>query len=167
MILKKQRLNSLKLKVKLVFLFFVLMSCSSETTNIPATQHAQSKSEKLFKFINARWGNKQAGPKAVLVLFETGCLGCNKAYAKLMAGFINNPSAYIIVNANGTHVDISPFTADSLTNVFHDIKNDFGKLKIVNHSAAIFMKANEIDTIVSINAQDFNAQEAYIMSRIK
>ena len=101
----------------------------------------------------------------LLVLTETGCLGCNKSFAYLIEGMLNS-DALVVVTATGTSVDISEFSEDKYDNVIYDYKNYFKRNNILENSGAIFLSENNVDTIISIEAKGIEEQLRYIQNNV-
>jgi hypothetical protein len=169
---KYHDLNYLKLKGNFFILIFFAFSCGNpiEKEINPINEPINKESnhfQKLKKFIRTHNKNENYSCSAVLILFENGCMNCNSNYAKLISQFVNKPNTFIIVCASGIHVDISPFIQDSLSNVYHDIKNDFEKLGIVSGSSAIFLNDDKLDTIIHISAEKINLKLDFIEAKLK
>lgn len=99
----------------------------------------------------------------ILVLTGKGCLNCNKSFAYLIEGMLVE-NTLIVVTAVGTSVDVSEFSKNKADNIVFDYKNYFKRNNILDKSGAIFLSENKIDTIITIEAKDIEAQLRYIQS---
>lgn len=164
MIEKKHDLCYLKLlKNKLLLLLvgtLLILSCNRQDNLIV---NSKTTLTNFFKTNNIPHNDKTS---LILVLSEEGCLNCDKSFSNLLQKFINNPNALILITASGTRIDISSFQHDSIKNVFFDDRNEFSKLNLIEHSGAIFLNKNQIDTIVSIEASEIEKQFQFINDNI-
>jgi hypothetical protein len=95
----------------------------------------------------------------IYVLTEQGCLPCNTKFTKFVANKINEDSTLIIVNASGVYVDISEFL-DKKENIFFTKQSSNDSL--FNTSKILFLKNNQLDTIIYINPSKLQSQFEYI-----
>lgn len=159
MIRKKLFLNFLLLASSLF-----LTECGNKTQ---ASISTSSSTADLSRFVqDHKIISNMKDSYSILFLYENGCVGCNKSYAKVVEQYINDSATGIVVTAKGTQIDLSPFIRDSTNNVFHDVKKEFLALGITSQSAAIFVRNNKIDTIVSISADSLETKLQFIQEKL-
>jgi hypothetical protein len=126
----------------------------------------------LFAFALWSCGNKQTAPssntigaltrlapsinkntKAVIVVDDNSCIGCNQAFAGFIADYISRKDVLFIVSANPNKVDISPFLVPGLHNVYNDYEQTLFSRKIITASTIFVLHNGKIDTAVTINPQ--------------
>lgn len=111
--------------------------------------------------VEARGEDGAETAKVVVVLSESGCMSCNRQYAKWMEDHMQDSHYYFVIEAIGTYVDISAFGEPS-PQFYMDKNSRFTGLGLLQGSGAIFMGQDRIDTIVALNAKDLDAQIAFI-----
>lgn len=101
----------------------------------------------------------------VLVLTNHGdCMNCNRIFADFIKNYINNKSIKIIVTEEGSNIDISPFLNSD--NVIFDFEEQFLNFDVINGTSAIFLKNEQIDTIINIKSTFLEEQLAFIKEKI-
>lgn len=99
----------------------------------------------------------------LIILQEHGCSTCNKKLAEYITQQKQNDSILIILSLQNISGYID---ADAMGDVIIDRKKLFYKTNVLNHSAVVFMKNNEIDTILNLSdARVFNQNLEYLMTR--
>jgi len=99
----------------------------------------------------------------ILILQEHGCGTCNKKFADYIVDQKQNDSTLVILSLQNISGYIN---ADEIKDVIIDRKQLFYKANVLNHSAVILMKKNEIDTILNFSdARVFNQNLEYLSER--
>lgn len=142
----------------IVLIFSVISSCATQK---------QKQQEAIINYINKNFKNiNKEKENCIFIISENGCTGCNKGLSKIACQFIDMNNIYFIINAKGTIVDISPYwEAKRQENISYDTTNYFNN-NALNYSYAIFVKNNEVDTIIESTAEDFIEKSKYIEQRI-
>jgi len=147
------------MKNKIIILLVVLIafSCSVKETD----------DYKLVSFIKLN-NHVVEDYDHILRISETGCVGCNKSFARLVKEYVQSDNNLFIISAKGATVDISPYLdTKNSKNIIFDYENKFGPLKIVENSGIIFLKDNKIDTIINIEAKGIEETLRFIDSKLK
>jgi hypothetical protein len=148
-----------KLRNSILFvLYAITVSCNST-----------SKKVEIYKKLDAVISDSlkiQKHYNKIIILSESGCIGCNKRYSTFVSSNLHNSEILFIVTASGNNLDISSLMENKATNLVFDYKNNLAKTNIFDGSGAIFTSNNTIDTIILIDAKDFDAQLNYIQKRI-
>ena len=143
--------------LSVLFFIIIVYSCSSDNKNYKNLDSFLKEEISVNNIDSINW---------IALINESGCIGCNQYFAKEIKKFINNNNGIILVSASGAIVDISPYIADSVENVFRIDIRELEKLQLINKSGLIFLKDKNIDTIVEIRANDIKEQLNFINSKI-
>ncbi len=84
----------------------------------------------------------------VYILTSSHCMGCNKIFANYVENLKKEDDYLIIVNADKTRLDLSPF--QDLDNVIYNFHRQD---TFFNSSKIIYMKNRKIERIVPINVE--------------
>ncbi len=145
-------LNKYRLGFGLILLF--LISCQPKTT-----------SEPLFDYAKEQGVEIKSTTKAVIVLSNTSCIACNRAFFNFSQDYLNQKDIQYIVTANGGLLDIRPFL--SATNVSFDKKQMIHKKGLIKSSGVFFLNEQQnIDTLVNIEAKNIQQSLEYISQRL-
>jgi len=148
------------LKKTSFLLFLVLISCNYNKRNY------KKKSSELVEFIKSKNLDNKDSITTVLLLSDEGCFNCNNRFSKLIQNHINRNNTLIIITASGAKIDISAFQDSNIKNIYFDDINEIAQLNLTQNSGVFFLKNNEIDTIISIQAIDIENQLKFIDFKI-
>lgn len=85
-------------------------------------QEQVSQDSKLKSFVEQNT-HKIDNYDRVLRISETGCVGCNKSFARLVKEYVQSDNNLFIVSAKGATVDISPYLdTQNPKNIIFDYK---------------------------------------------
>ena len=127
--------------------------------------NSQKKEEKFNKIINyfEKVHNYKLGNdinKIVIISEGKGCASCEKAFAKTALEYLVDSTVFL-VTATGNHIDIQPFLQLE-RNCFVDWQLNATEYSEFVSSRVIYLKNNEIDTVIIINSNEIMQQLEFI-----
>lgn len=123
--------------------------------SIRETQHVLPSEVEDFCIINFGFEDNLSG---ILILTEKGCINCNRKFAMLVEELIHNDNVGIVINAQGSNVDISPFIEyKDRSNLVFDRSNLIKELNLKNSSIAVVK-----DTLIYITAKSLEQDFQYL-----
>lgn len=96
--------------------------------------------------------------KGVFVLSASGCMSCNKKFARLIEAFKDKPDLVVLVTAPSSRIDHSNLQA---SNFYFDSRPE----PFLEQSKAILLSKKSIDTILAIDAESVDRNLDYIMEK--
>lgn len=102
--------------------------------------------------------------KIVIITEGSICGQCDRLFSELVLKNLLNDSTIILVNAKGTIINIKDFL-DLKKNCYFDWQLDTTKFPEFKTSRVIYLKDNDIDTIIIINPRIILKQIEYIKTR--
>ncbi|MGM0478401.1 MAG: hypothetical protein ACQERC_04185 [Bacteroidota bacterium] len=93
----------------------------------------------------------------VFILTERGCVNCNRSFSNFIEKELDEHSL-CIVNASGRIVDISYYQKNEAQNIIFDYDRFFVKNDVIETSSVIYLKNNEVDTIVELDEEQLGRQ---------
>jgi hypothetical protein len=153
--------SSMYIKNKLTILLccLVVASCSNQSARV--TNATYDALKQLAPGINA-------ATKAIIVVDDNSCIGCNQAFAGFITSYLNRKDVIFIVSANPNKVDISPFLEPGLHNVYNDYRQTLFTQKIITSSTIFLLRPNHtIDTAITINPQSVGSVGRFLEGRLK
>ena len=163
--MKLVRFHFLNFKFLFLISSIALISCNSNT---PITSKDIIKNEyDEIKFYFETKQNYQLNNniKTIFVLTDVGCMPCNKHFSNLITENLNNSSSIFLILASSTNIDLTEFKK-SRNNVFFD-KQENLNIKNLKKSKVLFLKNNNIDTSIIIDARQIDLQFREINERLK
>jgi hypothetical protein len=102
----------------------------------------------------------------VAVLSESGCIGCNQSFAKVLEGHINQENGVILFTGSGGIIDISKFLEYDNENFLFLNQSEIPEGIKGKSSSMVFMKDQHIDTCINISSDNLKDQLMYIHERL-
>jgi hypothetical protein len=104
--------------------------------------------------------------EGVFILDDEGCLACNRIFSQTISNLLDNDNIKFVIAANGNKVDISLFLEKkNSSNVLMDRNKTILTSSKLEHSTIVFLHNNQIDTVITINAQDLENQMGIVKNR--
>ena len=147
-------------KISLPLFVFLAVSC-----------HHPTAKQKQYKALQNYFAKRQhthlsKNTKTLFVLTEQGCSTCDKMFAQLIEKHLQDRNIWFLITATGAEIDLTPFQ-NKQPNIFFDQTVDNTKyLKMFDQTKVFFMKDNQVDTTISIEASEIETQLEYISRRI-
>lgn len=117
---------------------------------------------KMDELIHRYRGNMDLDSlRAVMVITEEGCVPCSRAFSALVADHMDDPKVLFWVSAQGMSLDISTFKAHP-GRVIWDDDHALQRSGILEGTGAIMLHDGEVDTVISVDANNLEAQLAYV-----
>jgi len=154
----KQNLHCLRYLSELVICISIFFSCANHSAKTPENQYKVL--EKYFTVTHNYSLGKDI--RAIAVLSEQGCPGCNITFEDVFSRQINNPDLLFIITASGNSVDISKYIKSQAGNIFYDSKGDISELFNLKGSSIISVFDQKVDTIITnIDAHNLKSSLDY------
>lgn len=135
-----------------IYILLCSISYSCNYTNNDTENRSDLKNIKDY-FKNTHKVQLSTKISKLFVLTEEGCIPCNKKFSEIVSDELNNEKTIILIAASGMRVDISGFKNGK--NVYFDNQINFSQNPAFINSKVIYFKENTIDTILNIEAKDF------------
>lgn len=93
------------------------------------------------------------------------CITCTIAFANITQNYLlNKDSVLIILNSDGTRLDISLFKSDTVNNVVFDYKGKFYQLGLFENknSGIVLLQNNQIDSVIELDVDKLNEQLMFL-----
>lgn len=103
--------------------------------------------------------------RQIFVVSEKGCVSCNKNFAELTAKYINEPHTVVLISAEGSRVDVTPFLEER-NNIFWENPASIASNHLLNKTSLICLSKNKVDTIITINADGIQEQFGFVKQRL-
>lgn len=140
---------------KLSLLLFILMNNIFSSCNKPENIDTNFQILKDYLYESHDYALPD-NVKAIFVLTEKGCSGCNQQFSQFMAKNIEKNNTAFIVLSRGKMIDISIFNKGK-NNVFFD---DFANIKnnLLRKTKCFLVKNKRIFKIIEIESEKLEAQ---------
>ena len=150
-------LNFPKCQIIICLLAITLLACSS--TKQKGFEHL----EKYFKEVH-KFKLDNSINKIVVITEGTGCPSCDRAFANTTLENLQNNNTIFLVIAKGSLIDIQPFL-NLEKNCFFDWQLNYKEYPEFTKSKVIYIKNNEIDTIITIKSELLFEHLEYIRNK--
>lgn len=149
--------NKVLIYLSFISIFIICLSCNNKK---------ESDYNKISKYFE-NTHNIKLNPNIdkIIVITENGCPACNKNLANYALENFINSSSIILVTAKGSNLDISPFE-NLKENMYFDWNINPEEYNIFTDSKVIFFNSNDIDTSITINANEIKNQFDFIAHKI-
>ena len=154
----KQNLLCLRYLSRLVIVISIFFSCTSHSIKTPENQFKVL--ERYFTVTHKFQVSKNI--RAIVVLSERGCPGCNITFANFLSQQIENPKLLFVIPAIGNSIDISNFIKNKSENIFFDPKDEISELFNLNGSGYISVLDQRVDTIIQLDAFNLASKLDYL-----
>jgi hypothetical protein len=152
-----ENLRFLKLTCSALYLLIFLYACKKPTKN-----------QQLLMSFKQNGILIDKNTEGVFVLDDEGCLICNRIFSQTISKLLDNENVKFVVAANGNKVDISSFLEKkNHPNILMDLNKSILTSSKLEHSAIIFLSNNQIDTIITLDAQELEKQMGIVKSKFK
>ena len=139
----------------LISITFSFCCCNNKTQNNSAED-----SNPIYTYLKESQSNINIDSyNKIILLTDNGCRNCNHTFAKIVENnYLEDNSTLILTTSKGSHFNIIPFKGKS--NVLFDWNIES---LIPISSSVLYIKKNTIDTIITIDAKNFEEQMDYIV----
>ena len=108
-----------------------------------------------------------AATRAIVIIADNSCIPCNKELASLMANYLTKPEILFIISAHESAIDLSPYINASRKDIVFDYNHSLTDNQVIKGSTVLFLKSQEVDTAITIDATQLDTQIAYLKQRLK
>lgn len=100
--------------------------------------------------------------KALIVLTERGCSGCNVRFSYFALRYINKGDKLIVMKASGVVFDVGPY--QQAYNVIFDLNNRFG---FPDTTSVYLLGHQQLDSVIRIDAFNLDQSMQWLENRLK
>jgi hypothetical protein len=123
----------------------------------------QNDYEKITQYFQTKNIELKNGYSRIIVLTDNGCPSCTKSLARATEYSAQDTATLWLITSLGNSIKIDDYIHKK--NVVIDWQMNEKELPIFSETKIIYLKTNDIDTIINIDAYELEEQLEYIKER--